>query len=147
MKPTKQQAICLKLAQWLGLQSIEIRGYGSGKKDIYYSRGDKLIVFDPFTSTIDGRAQFAECVIKALSAGLLYVSRQSDQAVGYWYNSRVFWIYCDNTAPKSIAAATLEAIFYAIGGTADWEEKPKSRNHEDGDYSYLCGRDYCRCTQ
>ena len=29
---------------------------------------------------------------------------------------------------------------------ADWE-KVCDRPHEDGDFSYLCGSDYCRCCQ
>lgn len=38
------------------------------------------------------------------------------------------------------------AELYASGSSpVQGEAKPKSRNHEDGDYSYRCGWEYCRC--
>lgn len=106
-KMTKHQAISLKLAQWLGPEVI--------------GRMARKGIFNPFSDSTEGRAQFAECVIKgALDKEIgLDLFRN---AVRSGWDLNLQRVGHDNT-PEGITAATLEAIYYAIGGTAvEWEE-------------------------
>ena len=101
VKLTKQQAISLKLAQWLGrAEAIKARN------DIRYAMTFAAGEFNPFADTTEGRAQFAECVIKADRDGIMCLS--------YIGEARL--------RGANLVEARLEAIYYAIGGTV--EAKP-----------------------
>lgn len=98
MKMTKQQAICLRLAQWLGLNDV-CSGISSFPNYLHYNGVmDVRIPFNPFESTWEGRAQFAECVIKAAIDGLAIKMRPAGET------------------PDEYVANRCEAIFFAIGG-------------------------------
>ena len=114
---TKHQAISLKLAQWLGHDDADIWQDSVWMPN---SRSPDAKSFNPFAPTTEGRAQFAECVIKgALDKEIgLDLFRN---AVRSGWDLNLQRIGHDNT-PEGITAATLEAIYYAIGGTAgEWE--------------------------
>ena len=116
-KMKKHQAISLKLAQWLGRGSVHL-SHDNSRVLFFQNEGDKMFIgeFNPITNSTEGRAQFAECVIKAglekdIGADLLR------NAVRSGWDEKLHRVNHDNT-PEGITAATLEAIYYAIGGTA-----------------------------
>lgn len=114
---TKHQAISLKLAQWLGpCNKVVVTLNG----DVVSMPPDLHIAafnFNPFSPTTEGRAQFAECYFRAVCEGLQI--RPQRWVIFYEYEGVNSSVTHDNT-PESIAAATLEAIYYAIGGTDTW---------------------------
>lgn len=114
---TKQQAICLKLAHWLG------DGFPEPRNGTVYLDEDDESEFNPFSDTTEGRAQFAECVIKA-ELGLLPTGFNPHRplAVGYKHPASYFArnIELAEESPQALVAAHLETIFYAIGG--EWSE-------------------------
>lgn len=123
MKPTKQQSICLKLAQWLGLKDARRSEHGEGGIEYLHNHhgSEFYLEFDPFHTAMEGRAQFAECFLKAWSSRM-HLDRYSD-CIRVWLTpwGEIIKVAHDGT-PSGIAAAILEAIFYAIGGTAgEWE--------------------------
>lgn len=109
MTMTKRQVITLRLAQWLGL-----------KEDSYLTAIDMHPVykmhsgeFNPFADGFFGRAQFAECVIKAdLEFGSLnrYLAKTTEP------------VSCPLT-PDVWVAIKLEAIYYATGGQKEWKDE------------------------
>ena len=115
---TKQQAISLKLAQWLGYEAKLVSDDGTFA--YIWISGTKSKEFNPFAPTTEGRAQFAECVIKATQSGfdvhmMNIASRcySKETMHGYRYHTQ-------DTSPDAVVTATLEAIYYAIGGTDTW---------------------------
>lgn len=121
MKMTKQQAISLKLAQWLvgpdGIPPILDERHGVYLKS--WVRSSRK--FDPFANSTEGRAQFAECVIKA---SRYFDSLAMDRHGSFVWRSEARRIktlgkICHAGTPEGIVAATLEAIYYAIDGAAD----------------------------
>lgn len=115
-KMTKQQAISLKLAQWLGKEDVSFvrdRTFFTLEYECVHIPVRKE--FNPFANSIEGRAQFAECLLRAWSSGL-HVDKYSD-FVRSWSHGLldIFKTRHDNS-PEGIIAATLEAIYYAIGG-------------------------------
>lgn len=116
MNMTKQQAICLKLAQWLvgpdGVQPVFDERIGVQLKSWVGSRRK----FDPFAPTTEGRAQAYECVIKAAQEGL--APNFTEFRVDVGPIGRTKRLQHVNT-PESITTASLEAIFYAVGG--EWK--------------------------
>ena len=109
----KQQAISLKLAQWLGrAEAIKARN------DIRYAMTFAAGEFNPFANTTEGRAQFAECVIEAAVCDDIFI--RNDAATGHveWFKKDCGWekIYF-GVDPEKHVSATLEAIYLALGGT------------------------------
>lgn len=98
----KQQAISLKLAQWLGrAEAIKARN------DIRYAMTFAAGEFNPFFSTTEGRAQFAECVIEAAIEDIEIITGVFPEA-------------------DHVVNCMLTRIYYAIGGTDTWS------GHKDG---------------
>jgi hypothetical protein len=140
---TKQQAISLKLAQWLVLEEARI----SGDTVLFWSPGraygDGWVKFDPFAPTTEGRAQFAECVIKAPQHFSLRFDSDAMQ-VSVWIECSVQkrwrWIHVNHSVGDAeLQRATLEAIYYAIGGVGEdfhgddnWQSDGPDMN-EEGD--------------
>lgn len=113
MKLTKQQIISLKLAQWLGCFQPYATEFGVA----YEVEHGGIELFNPFANTTEGRAQFAECVIKAAQLG--HIDMDSF-GTDYWHKPTLgerATAEHDSTS-DGVVTATLEAIFYAIGGDA-----------------------------
>lgn len=105
---TKQQAISLHLAKWLDKPSanlFSVLTMKGAKYSVWFSSADVWEEFTPFAATTEGRAQFAECVIKADVCGIdTSVYGPPGEAAGY-VNKR------------------LEIIYEATGGQpGQWEE-------------------------
>jgi hypothetical protein len=108
----KQQTICLKLAQWIGFNPP---GAYAEQDDVFGYRG--ATEFNPFANTTEGRAQFAECVVKA--AWEFHNLEVYDKGVEA-RNGQGGKCFRVGMGGIGVAAATLEAIYYAIDGTDTW---------------------------
>jgi len=117
MKMTKQQAISLKLAQWLGRHKPFLFDgkvvYGPDEMNLFSAPE-----FNPFANSTEGRAQFAECVIKAGLNGAFCISRFMAEC----HIDDVISVNEHDSTDGGVVATALEAIYYAIGGAPDaWE--------------------------
>lgn len=124
---TKQQAISLHLAKWLGYKRAEfweVRNCGVGGVVVCDALdGGKL--FEPFSTTTEGRAQSYECVLHALECSI-----QIDWFPGFvrvWAHNnkpenQIYTVqHVDGKGSRN--SATLEAIYYATGGQPwQWEQ-------------------------
>jgi len=117
---TKHQTISLKLAQWLGHCNPKLVGESVCYEEVH-PQFSLPLEFNPFAPTTEGRAQFAECVIKAeLGEDEVHVIINFSSGYVHWLRRDDGWIDMPfDRTPESFTAATLEAIYYAIGGTAD----------------------------
>ena len=82
--------------------------------------------FNPFAPTTEGRAQFAECWEKALYSGL-----EVKFPKGMHYQSQL-----------EMRAAHIEAIYYAIGGTADEERSGVMSDNNEALAEQLAAKHY-----
>jgi len=116
---TKHQTISLKLAQWMGKEDPRLHESG---EFVNIGHGWHTAEFNPFSDSTEGRAQFAECLLKAWSEGI-HVDKYND-CIRSWANNHVMSDISHvkhGGSQESIAAATLEAIYLAIGGERNWE--------------------------
>ena len=114
----KQQTINLKLAHWLGFSFPLLGQDNNGKLCIVYPKHrNSWVEFNPFSATQEGRAQFAECWIRAAQENFLpFATNAMADCLAVHETDN---IKHDNSA-EGITATMLEAIYYAIGGTDTW---------------------------
>lgn len=120
----KQQTISLRLAQWLGKDDARCSEYKEiGVEYLHAHCGNKFYLqFNPFHSETEGRGQFAECWLKA-KVDRVPVDHyfDDDRRIAYQVPGHRRWEYVTHEyTAQGLVDATLEAIFYAIGGTDTW---------------------------
>lgn len=121
---TKQQAISLHLAKWLGKSNAAF-DHDMLIPWVYYSDGTRLVMFDPFSDSERGRAQFAECVInsaKIENGGVAFGQVMHTAYIDFQDGFQETKFFEHNDEPQAFVDAALDAIYYAIGGVREWVE-------------------------
>ena len=116
MKMTKQFEISKRLAEWLGLKVVGVSDpqYQNTEPMVVVQAGEcRKEIFNPFANTVDGRAQFAECLLKILAT---HTKKSNDELIREMLSNICsnFILAQDESAPSKSVCVDAKEVLLAL---------------------------------